>query len=141
VYVPDGLVGGTPESAQSAIELAELTYADGGPVDSDLPVGTVASTDPPGGTQVPRGTTVTVYTSNGQDATAPPTTGLTFAAGQSAFQTAGFSTISQACQVAPTGTLPTDPTIGTIITQTPVAGAVVNVSTPVVLTIRKIACP
>ncbi len=136
-FVPDNLVGGTPEAAQAAITLAELTYADGGPIDSNLPAGTVASTNPGGGAQVPRGTTVTVYTSNGLAAEAPNVIGKTYPEGQSAFFTSGFTSISQACQVA----LPTDPLIGKIVQQVPAVGAVVSKSTPVVLTVKKLTCP
>ncbi len=36
VFVPDNLVGLTPEQAKSALEIAELSYQDAGPIDSDL---------------------------------------------------------------------------------------------------------
>jgi membrane peptidoglycan carboxypeptidase len=139
-FVPDGLIGGTPEQAQAAITTAELTYADGGPVDSDQPVGTVASTNPGGGAQVPRGTTVTVYTSNGLAVQAPNVSGngTNYNDGRTAFQGRGFTNISQGCVVAQPG----DPvtSLNTIVSQVPAAGAVVNKSTPVTLTIRKISC-
>ncbi|HXR45038.1 MAG TPA: transglycosylase domain-containing protein, partial [Pseudolysinimonas sp.] len=41
--VPSGLVGGSVQAAQSALDIAGLAYQDGGQVDSDLPVGVVAS--------------------------------------------------------------------------------------------------
>ena len=139
-FVPDNLVGGSPAQAQAAITTAELTYADGGPIDSDQPAGTVAGTSPGGGAQVPRGTTVTVYTSNGVAVQAPNVsgTGTNYNDGKAAFQTKGFSNISQGCQVAK----PTDPpaSLNTIVSQVPAAGAVVNKSTPVTLTILKITC-
>ena len=47
-------------------QLAGLTYTSGGQIDSDLPVGQVAKTSPGSGASVPRGTTVTVWVSNGQ---------------------------------------------------------------------------
>ena len=139
-FVPDGLIGGTPQQAQTAITTAELTYADGGQVDSDQPAGTVASTNPGGGAQVPRGTTVTVYTSNGLAVQAPNVsgTGTSYNDGKTAFQTKGFSNISQGCQVAKPGDPPSS--LNTIVSQVPAAGAVVNKSTPVTLTILKIAC-
>ena len=61
VFVPDNLVGLTPEQAKSALEIAELSYQDAGPIDSDLAPGLVAATSPGGGTQVPRGTPIAVY--------------------------------------------------------------------------------
>jgi len=136
--VPTGLIGGTVESAKSAIEIAELTYADGGQVDSDLPVGQVAKLDPGEGSTVPRGTTVTVYTSNGQGVTAPNVLGKGYPQGQSDFQNAGFTSITQACEVAAIGDPPG--TLGKIVTQVPSAGAVVSKSTAVTLTVRQATC-
>jgi membrane peptidoglycan carboxypeptidase len=136
--VPGNLVGGSPQSAKAAIELAQLTYADGGPQDSTLPVGTVSSVSPSGGASLSRGSTVTVYTSNGQAATAPNVVGQSYSAGQSQFLAAGFSDITQGCQVA---SGPTDPGLGKVVTQVPAAGAVVNMSTAVTLTITKVSCP
>lgn len=136
--VPANLVGGTPQSAMSAIGLAQLTYVDGGVQDSDLPAGTVSSVSPPEGSQVSTGSTVTVYTSNGQAAAAPSVVGQSYSNGQSQFQAAGFSSISPGCQVA---SGPTDPTLGKIVTQVPAGQAVVNKATPVTLTITKLSCP
>ncbi len=137
--VPSGLIGGTPEQAKAAIELAELTYADGGPVDSDLPVGQVAKLDPGEGSTIPRGTTVTVYTSNGQAVAAPDVVGKTYAQGESDFHTKGFTNVSQACQVAAIGDPPGS--LGKIVTQVPSAGAVVGKNTAVTLTVRQATCP
>jgi len=137
--VPTGLIGGTVEQAQHAIALAELTYADGGPVDSDLPIGTVAALNPGEGSSVPRGTTVTVYTSNGQGTTAPDVIGKGYPQGESDFQNAGFTNITQACQVAAIGDPPGS--FGKIVSQTPSAGAVVSKNTAVTLTVRQATCP
>jgi membrane peptidoglycan carboxypeptidase len=138
--VPIGLIGGSVESAQSAIQLAELTYADGGQVDSNLPVGQVAALNPGEGATVPRGTTVTVYTSNGQGVTAPNVFGMHFPQGQNAFQSAGFTgSITQACQAASLGDPPG--TLNTIVSQVPAAGAVVGKNTAVTLTVRQASCP
>jgi len=137
--VPIGLIGGSVESAQSAIQIAELTYADGGQIDSDQPVGTVARLDPGEGSTVPRGTTVTVYTSNGQGAVAPNVIGMHYPQGENAFQNAFFTNIHQACQVASLGDPPSS--LNTIVSQVPSAGAVVNKNTPVTLTVRQASCP
>jgi len=75
VEVPN-VIGGTLEQAKTAIELAELNFEDGGQVDSDLPVGTVVSTDPPVGSGVPRGTTIRVFTSNGLAKPVPNVVGM-----------------------------------------------------------------
>jgi len=137
--VPTGLIGGTVESAKSAIEIAELTYADGGQIDSDQPAGLVARLDPGEGSTVPRGTTVTVYTSNGQGATAPNVIGMHYPQGENAFQNAGFTNIHQACEVASLGDPPSS--LNTIVSQVPSAGAVVGKNTPVTLTVRQASCP
>ena len=136
--VPVNLVGGTPQAAMSAIGLAQLSYLDGGPQDSNLPAGTVSSVSPAEGAQVSRGSTVTVYTSNGQATPAPNVLGQSYSSGQSQFQTAGFSTVTEGCQAA---SGPKDPDLGKIVTQVPAAQAVVNKSTPVTLTIKKLTCP
>ncbi len=67
VFVPE-LAGLTPEQAKAQIELVDLSYVDGGPVDSDQPPGTIARSDPGAGAKVPRGTPIAVYTSNGEGA-------------------------------------------------------------------------
>lgn len=51
--------------AQSAIEAAGFTFSDGGVIDSDVAAGLVAGTDPAGGGNTDRGSTITVFTSNG----------------------------------------------------------------------------
>jgi beta-lactam-binding protein with PASTA domain len=65
-------------------------------------------------------------------------TGTNYNDGRTAFQNQGFTSISQACVVAKPG----DPvtSLNTIVSQVPAAGAVVNKSTPVTLTVRKISC-
>jgi len=137
--VPTGLIGGTVEAAQQAITVSELTYADGGPIDSDLPIGAVAALNPGEGSTVPRGTTVTVYTSNGQGVTAPNVIGEGYPQGQSDFHNAGFTNIGQACQAAAIGDPPSS--IGKIVAQVPSAGSVVGKNTPVTLTVRQATCP
>jgi membrane peptidoglycan carboxypeptidase len=135
--VPSDLIGGSVESARSAIQIAELTYADGGPVDSDLPVGTVARLEPGEGSTVPRGTTVTVYTSNGQGASVPNVVGEDLPHAMGDLHDKGFNNIHQACQVAPPG----DPQMDKVVSQVPGGGAVVNPSTAVTITLKKVACP
>jgi membrane peptidoglycan carboxypeptidase len=139
VTVPAGLIGGTVESAQNAIETAELTYKDGGAIDSNQPIGTVAALSPGEGSTVPRGTTVTVYTSNGQGAEAPNVIGESYPSGKNDFMSQGFTDIHQGCEVANLGDPPSS--LNTIVTQVPAAGAVVGKNTPVTLTVRQASCP
>jgi membrane peptidoglycan carboxypeptidase len=96
VEVPN-VVGMTPEAAKQAIEeVAELVYEDGGQVDSDLPVGQVAATDPGAGASVSKGTTVRVFTSNGLAEEVPDVVGLNRNIAEAQLQGDGF-TVSQVC--------------------------------------------
>ncbi|MBC7442735.1 MAG: penicillin-binding protein [Ramlibacter sp.] len=70
VPIPD-LRGKTMDDAKSALEADGFSFADGGSTSSTRPVGTVARTDPAGGTSASRGAVVTVYSSSGPPATAP----------------------------------------------------------------------
>ncbi|QEO08706.1 transglycosylase domain-containing protein [Protaetiibacter larvae] len=140
VFVPDGLVGMTPEQAKAAIELAKLSYEDGGQMDSDLPIGTVVATDPAPGASVPKGTTVKVFTSNGQSAAIPDVVSAhqSYNSAKNQLQAAGFTNVPPAgCEVG----LPTDPDLNTVVAQDPAAGSVLNKNTAIVLTVRKLSCP
>ncbi len=67
VQVPD-VSGMSPADAQSAIEGAGLTFAQGGARSSaNVPAGQVAGSDPGAGANAARGSTVTVFISRGPD--------------------------------------------------------------------------
>ncbi|KAF0258223.1 transglycosylase domain-containing protein [Clavibacter michiganensis] len=67
VQVPD-VSGMSPADAQSAIEGAGLTFAQGGARSSaNVPAGQVAGSDPGAGANAARGSTVTVFISSGPD--------------------------------------------------------------------------
>ncbi|GAB3123246.1 transglycosylase domain-containing protein [Glaciibacter psychrotolerans] len=74
IPVPD-LRGTSKSEAKSLLEAAGFYYADGGVVDSEMPAGTVASTDPAGGTNAGRGSSITVYESNGSLVALPDVVG------------------------------------------------------------------
>lgn len=144
VFVPDGLIGGTPEQAKAAIELALLFYADGGKVDSDLPAGVVVKVSPASGSSVPRGTEVKVYTSNGLGRTVPNVTGpgTDFGSAQTALNDAEFMNVVEECVVPLGGVgLPGQPAEGEVVDQSPAAGSVVNKNTTVTVTTAHAACP
>jgi beta-lactam-binding protein with PASTA domain len=63
VAIPD-LSGKSPADAQNILKGLGLNYADGGQQDSAQPAGAISATDPAAGTNVGKGTVVTVYTSN-----------------------------------------------------------------------------
>lgn len=140
VTVPD-VLSLTPEQAKSAIELAQLYYEDGGQMDSDLPVGTIVATDPGAGAQVPKGSPVKVFTSNGMAAAVPDVVSpnQNYNDAKDDLQAAGFTNVTQVCEAAEPG----DPqsSIGNVTAQNPAAGSVVNKGIQVTLTVRKANCP
>ncbi len=140
VIVPDNLIGGTAEQAKATIELAKLSFVDGGQVDSDLPVGTVVRTDPASGASVPKGSPVTVFTSNGQAAVVPDVVSPNqdYNSAKSQLQAAGFKSVTETCVEAEA----TDPpsSIDKVVAQNPAAGSVVNKSTKITLGVKKVSC-
>jgi membrane peptidoglycan carboxypeptidase len=140
VTVPD-VLSLTPEQAKAAIELAQLAYEDGGQMDSDLPVGTIVATDPGAGAQVPKGTAVKVFTSNGQAAMVPDvvTPNQNYNDAKDDLEDAGFTNVTQVCKAAEPGDPPG--TMNNVVAQNPAAGAVVNKGIQVTLTVRKPSCP
>jgi len=64
ITLPD-FVGGTVANAQALLASNKLTYVDAGPIESALPAGAVAATDPAPGTVMARGQSVSIFTSNG----------------------------------------------------------------------------
>ncbi|SCX39738.1 Membrane carboxypeptidase (penicillin-binding protein) [Klenkia marina] len=63
---------GSPSECQSAITGAGLRYAGQTDVDSDQPAGTLVGTNPPAGSRVQQGGSVSVQVSNGSGFSAPP---------------------------------------------------------------------
>ena len=74
------MAGLSLDAAKQAIEAAGFVFEDGGQQDSNLPAGTVSGTDPSG--QAGRGTTIRVFTSNGNGTTVPDLTGMNAARGE-----------------------------------------------------------
>ena len=102
VTVPD-VVGGSVADAKSVIGALGLVYADGGQVDSALPVGTAAAASPASGSVAARGATVTVATSNGALAVVPELVGRSVDDAVSALTAAGFVVGAPTCVVAGSG--------------------------------------
>jgi membrane peptidoglycan carboxypeptidase len=95
----DNFIGQTLENAKSIIEARGLTFEDGGQVDSDLPFGQVAMTDPAPGTIMATGMTVVVYTSNASMSALPDVVSgnPTFASAESTLNAANFTNVTQYC--------------------------------------------
>jgi len=92
INVP-ALVGSTSASAQTLLSGVGLTFVDGGTQASAAPAGQVISSSPAGGSLVPKGSSVTVYTSDGTGAgTVPTITGASLKDAKNALQGAGFDT-------------------------------------------------
>ena len=125
VEVPN-VVGGSLEGAKTAIELAELNFEHGGDVDSDLPAGTVASTDPAVGTAVPRGTTVRVFTSNGLAQPVPDVTGQQRNDARDELEDAGYDVDEQCVTDADLDNPTTPPAMNSVTSQDPAAGTMRN---------------
>lgn len=142
VEVPN-LVGVSAEQAKAALKLAELTFSNGGEVDSDLPAGQVVRTSPAAGSSVPRGTVVKVYRSNGLGQPVPNGVGLSPGDAQSAIEAGGF-TVSAVC-IGPldAGYPDTPPPDNQVMSQDPAAGAMRNpATTTVTITYyRTTVCP
>lgn len=125
VEVPD-LAGQTLEAAKEAIELSELNFEQGGEVDSDLPKGTVVSTNPPAGSSVPRGTTIKVYTSNGLAKPVDNVVGLSRGDARTLLEGNGF-TVVEVCQTdADLGNPAPPPAPDSVTSQDPAAGTYRN---------------
>ena len=143
MFVPNNLVGMTPEAARDAIQLAGLTYKVGGKVDSDLPAGVVGKASPGSGASVPRGSVVTIWVSNGLAVAVPDVVSgkLSYNDAKDQFNAAGFAFVApEACVAFVPGT--DDPmTLNTVVAQNPAAGATVNKNKLVTLTVRKMNCP
>ncbi|MDR6973143.1 transglycosylase domain-containing protein [Leifsonia shinshuensis] len=90
VAVPD-LTGKSPDEAKSILTGLGLDSADGGPQDSVAPAGTIASTNPPAGSQVGKGSVITLFTSNGSLVAVPNVVGQKFSDAAAALQAAGFT--------------------------------------------------
>jgi membrane peptidoglycan carboxypeptidase len=89
ITVPD--VKGLPvPDAQDKLDNIGFDFADGGVVDSDAPAGTAAGTDPAAGTSVTKGSTVTVFTSNGLLKPIPPIAGKSLNDSANTLTTAGY---------------------------------------------------
>jgi membrane peptidoglycan carboxypeptidase len=129
IPIPD-LRGKSMAEAQSTLVAAGFDVVDGGVTDSEMPVGTVARTDPAGGTSASRGSTVTVYSSNGTFVLVPDVVGQTEAAARAALS--GFTVSKQEQDV-------TDPRqVGTVISMTPAGGTGAAAGSPVTIVIGRL---
>lgn len=123
VAVPD-LTGKSPDEAKAILTGLGLDSADGPQQDSVAPAGTVSGTDPAAGTQVSKGTVVTLFTSNGSMVAVPNVVGQKAADAQAALTAAGLT-------VKVNGNNPN----ATVQTQDPAANTPVKKGSQVTLTL------
>jgi beta-lactam-binding protein with PASTA domain len=90
--VPASLAGQSFGAAQAALGGANLKAAENNVFSNSTPKGQVIGTNPPAGTVIQVGTTVTVTVSKGPDLVAvPDVSGKSVAAASTALQAAGFT--------------------------------------------------
>lgn len=112
--VPDSLVGGTFEEAESQLAVLRLVAVRGEDYSNDVEEGLVISVDPPAGTEVERDSEVTVVVSLGREPVeVPNVTGLDPGVAADILVEAGFC-ISDTVGPPNTSVLVTEPQAGTI---------------------------
>jgi len=133
----DNFIGQTVENAKSIMEARGLVYADGGQVDSDLPVGQIAQTDPAPGTVMASGQTVTVFTSNGSMSALPDVVSGTqnLGSAQGTLAGAGFTNVTDYCVVTTDALL-----VGDVIESQPTPGTVYRRDKEVKLGVGALSC-
>jgi membrane peptidoglycan carboxypeptidase len=113
------LAGKTAEEARSLVASSGFTYVDGGVQPGGGTAGTVASSSPAAGSLLSRGSSVTVYTTDGSQATVPDVGNRPVNEARSTLTSAGFGSVAvsdqfekgnskQQCRVAAV-----DPAVGT----------------------------
>jgi membrane peptidoglycan carboxypeptidase len=141
VEVPN-VIGTSLEQAKNAIELVELNFKDGGEIDSDLPAGQVAKTSPGAGASVPRGTTVTVYTSNGTAESVPDVVGMLRGDAENTLTGAGFGVDAVCVDDEDLGNPLPPPAMDEVTSQDPEGGKKrTPATTTVTITYYRPVCP
>lgn len=97
------LQGKTADEARAAISGAGFTYVDGGARPGPGNPGSVTSTSPAAGALLSSGSSVTVYTSDGTQATVPEIGGDSLGDARSALNDAGFTSVTLADSYAKGG--------------------------------------
>jgi membrane peptidoglycan carboxypeptidase len=112
--IPD-VRGKSPDDARRVLESAGFVVTDAGQQDSELPAGQVSGTDPSG--SAPRGSMISLYTSNGSLVLMPNVVGLSAQAAHAAL--AGFTVRTDSPATGDPGqhgkVIATNPTAGTPI--------------------------
>jgi membrane peptidoglycan carboxypeptidase len=126
VTVPD-VTGRSIDDARTALTAAGFDFQDAGQIDSPLPAGQVASTNPGAGAAVPKGSTIAVFTSNGTLRSFPDVVSSHMSPQQAtdAIHQAGIQNVSQIPQKT------SDPNlIGKVVGSDPAGGTPVRPTDP-----------
>ncbi|MBL3699017.1 PASTA domain-containing protein [Leucobacter luti] len=131
VAVPD-VTGKSFDEAVSMLIQLGFNVSEGAVVDSSIPSGQIASSDPGAGASVPRGTGVTIFRSNGAATPVPDgLVGSTGNAAKSALNGAGFDSVEFACEAGGK----TDPKKQRVVAVAPESGSDALPSNTVTLTL------
>ena len=130
--VPD-VTGKSFEEASRLLTAAGFNVTDGGEKKSSLPAGQIVSSDPAGGTEVPLGSGVEIFKSNGKAMKMPGgLVGQSGKAAEDALDSAGFSNVKFVCEA---GGSP-DPSKHTVVSSKPASGADANPDGTIRLTLN-----
>jgi membrane peptidoglycan carboxypeptidase len=134
------LVGQSSTQARAIVESLGLRYAEGAPVDSSQPVGSVAVTTPAAGSLVSKGNTVQVQLSLGNLRVVPDvvSAGYDEAQAKAALRASGFSSISTVC--VPINGGPDPSREGLVEAQNPAPGTTVGLDTTITLGVASERC-
>jgi serine/threonine-protein kinase len=128
IDVPDGLVGKNIDEATQTLQAAGFTVVSQ-ETDGTQPANQVIGTDQPAGKALPEGTPITLQYSNNALLLMPSITGQTPDRAARTLQNLGWGGSVDTLSVTQT---PTNAQVGSIVTQDPAPGAVVNkVGTPI----------
>ncbi len=134
VTVPD-LRGKSMAEAKSVLEAAGFGFIDGGQTDSPMPTGTVARTNPGGGTRIGLGSSITVYSSNGSQVLIPDVVGSNEADARGTLVGAGFTVDKKETDVS-------DPAqVGIVQSMSPDAGSGAKPGSTVTIVVGKLGAP
>ena len=128
------------QEATAILEANGFTVIDGGATDSSVARGRAARTNPAAGTPVVPGSTVTIYSSNGNFKRVPNEVGngdVPEAAAVNDLAIEGFRSVSIRCSVLPPDQLAR---AGNVVSQSPAAGASSSPQQTVTLTIGRETC-
>lgn len=134
VPVPD-VSGRSFSDAEALLKAAGFGVAKGPNVDSPVPQGLVASTNPAG--EASRGSTITVNISKGNMQAIPNVVGSTYAVALGTLSGAGFNNVSSpVCAADPAPVPGFDPLTGKVVAMSPAGGSAAIPSYQVTLTVK-----